>query len=108
MADVTVKELADVVKTSVDNLLVQMKEAGLKQTAADQAVSEEEKQTLLLHLKKSHGATASTKKITLQRKETSTLKTGQGGKKSVRSEEHTSELQSRPHLVCRLLLEKKK
>src|SRR5690554_7283733 len=28
------------------------------------------------------------------------------GKK--RSEEHTSELQSRPHLVCRLLLEKKK
>src|SRR5690554_2777638 len=26
----------------------------------------------------------------------------------IRSEEHTSELQSRPHLVCRLLLEKKK
>src|SRR5690554_7492875 len=28
--------------------------------------------------------------------------------KDERSEEHTSELQSRPHLVCRLLLEKKK
>src|SRR5690554_7213267 len=27
--------------------------------------------------------------------------------RSFRSEEHTSELQSRPHLVCRLLLEKK-
>src|SRR3989442_3920582 len=27
---------------------------------------------------------------------------------TLRSEEHTSELQSRPHLVCRLLLEKKK
>src|SRR5690625_6411914 len=27
---------------------------------------------------------------------------------NVRSEEHTSELQSRGHLVCRLLLEKKK
>src|SRR3989442_11386545 len=26
----------------------------------------------------------------------------------LRSEEHTSDLQSRPHLVCRLLLEKKK
>src|SRR5690554_7065601 len=26
----------------------------------------------------------------------------------IRSEEHTSELQSRPHLVCRLLLEKNK
>src|SRR2546429_8676720 len=32
------------------------------------------------------------------------LQTGNGG----RSEEHTSELQSRLHLVCRLLLEKKK
>src|SRR5271166_7105797 len=30
------------------------------------------------------------------------------GAKSYRSEEHTSELQSRGHLVCRLLLEKKK
>src|SRR5690554_7765625 len=30
------------------------------------------------------------------------------GKEVRRSEEHTSELQSRPHLVCRLLLEKKK
>src|SRR5436305_11734135 len=27
--------------------------------------------------------------------------------RTTRSEEHTSELQSRPHLVCRLLLEKK-
>src|SRR2546422_4901084 len=30
------------------------------------------------------------------------------GGPAVRSEEHTSELQSRLHLVCRLLLEKKK
>src|SRR3989442_9499680 len=30
-----------------------------------------------------------------------------GDRRVVRSEEHTSELQSRPHLVCRLLLEKK-
>src|SRR2546422_4136263 len=30
------------------------------------------------------------------------------GFESLRSEEHTSELQSRLHLVCRLLLEKKK
>src|SRR5690554_7595851 len=29
------------------------------------------------------------------------------GLNTLRSEEHTSELQSRPHLVCRLLLEKK-
>src|SRR3712207_7303225 len=31
-----------------------------------------------------------------------------GGLAHVRSEEHTSELQSRQYLVCRLLLEKKK
>src|SRR5258708_27177308 len=31
-----------------------------------------------------------------------------GSDESVRSEEHTSELQSPDHLVCRLLLEKKK
>src|SRR5947209_13627655 len=33
---------------------------------------------------------------------------GRGHKPSRRSEEHTSELQSRQYLVCRLLLEKKK
>src|SRR5689334_23560897 len=33
--------------------------------------------------------------------------TGEGGE-GLRSEEHTSELQSQFHLVCRLLLEKKK
>src|SRR5690554_5284662 len=38
-----------------------------------------------------------------QKESTRTLLT-----EGVRSEEHTSELQSRPHLVCRLLLEKKK
>src|SRR5258707_11644879 len=32
----------------------------------------------------------------------------QGMKRILRSEEHTSELQSRQYLVCRLLLEKKK
>src|SRR5205809_4600876 len=37
------------------------------------------------------------------------LECGAGrGRRRVRSEEHTSELQSRLHLVCRLLLEKKK
>src|SRR2546422_5031291 len=36
------------------------------------------------------------------------LEHGVVGGKIARSEEHTSELQSRLHLVCRLLLEKKK
>src|SRR5687768_18200910 len=34
--------------------------------------------------------------------------TGLDARRALRSEEHTSELQSRLHLVCRLLLEKKK
>src|SRR3712207_7275631 len=33
---------------------------------------------------------------------------GRRGASSIRSEEHTSELQSRQYLVCRLLLEKKR
>src|SRR5207253_9482005 len=37
-----------------------------------------------------------------------TLTAGTPALKMPRSEEHTSELQSRGHLVCRLLLEKKK
>src|SRR3712207_8820015 len=41
----------------------------------------------------------------LRRKAQSRLRRQQG---SARSEEHTSELQSRQYLVCRLLLEKKK
>src|SRR2546429_6319322 len=36
------------------------------------------------------------------------INAGFGVGQSLRSEEHTSELQSRLHLVCRLLLEKKK
>jgi len=84
MADVTVKELADVVGTSTDRLLSQMKEAGLPQKKETDSVNDEQKQTLLAFLKKSHGeADAEPKKITLKRKVTTTLKTGQGGKKAV-------------------------
>src|SRR2546422_9737287 len=36
------------------------------------------------------------------------IRTRPGPIQPIRSEEHTSELQSRLHLVCRLLLEKKK
>src|SRR5690625_6708173 len=39
---------------------------------------------------------------------TSAMREAKNGAEVVRSEEHTSELQSRGHLVCRLLLEKKK
>ena len=79
MAEVTVSELAKSVGAPVERLLKQMQEAGLKQKAADAAVSDEEKQKLLDYLKTSHGeASGEPKKITLQRKTTTTLKTGSG------------------------------
>lgn len=84
MAEVTVKELAEVVGTSVDKLLGQMKEAGLKQTSPEQSVNDTEKQALLSFLQSSHGeAPAPERKITLKRKKSTTLKSGQSGKKTV-------------------------
>ena len=79
MADVTVKKLAEIVGVPVDRLLTQMQEAGLPHKGEDDLVNEEQKQTLLGHLKRSHGADAAPeKKITLKRKSTDTLKAGQG------------------------------
>mgnify|MGYP000017614425 CR=1 FL=1 len=88
MAEVTVSQLAEVVGAPVDRLLTQMKQAGLKQTSADQTVSDDEKQTLLAFLKTSHGEKIDApKKITLKRKTLSTLKSGGGtGKKTVNVE----------------------
>src|SRR3712207_7252299 len=43
-----------------------------------------------------------------RREDTREVRVDDGRQGAVRSEEHTSELQSRQYLVCRLLLEKKK
>ena len=87
MAQVTVEQLAETVGASVDRLLSQMKDAGLPHTLADEAVSEEDKQTLLAHLKKSHGErSGAPKKITLKRKSVSTLRAGGAGKRTVNVE----------------------
>ncbi len=87
MAQVTVEQLAETVGASVDRLLSQMKDAGLPHASADEAVSEEDKQTLLAHLKKSHGERAGApKKITLKRKSVSTLRAGGAGKRTVNVE----------------------
>ena len=85
MAQVTVQQLAEVVGASVERLLMQMKEAGLPHSEAEEAVSDDDKQTLLAHLKRSHGeSTEAPKRITLKRKKISTLRTsGSQGKKTV-------------------------
>ncbi|WPN30904.1 translation initiation factor IF-2 [Pseudomonas sp. P5_109] len=82
MTQVTVKQLADEVKTPVERLLQQMREAGLPHTAAEESVTDSEKQSLLTHLKSSHKAKVEEpRKITLQRKTTSTLRVA--GSKSI-------------------------
>ena len=89
MAQVTVEQLAKTVGAAPDRLLTQMREAGLPHTQADELVSEDDKQTLLAFLKRSHGeSTAAPKKITLKRKSVSTLRTsGSGsGKRTVNVE----------------------
>jgi len=88
MAQVTVQQLAEVVGASSERLLTQMKEAGLPHSAAGEAVSDEDKQTLLTYLKRSHGeSTDAPKRITLKRKTLSTLRTsGSQGKKTVNVE----------------------
>lgn len=78
MADVTISELAGVVGVSVDKLLSQIKEAGLSHTKADDSISNDDKNTLLQFLRRSHGdseaSVAAPKKITLKRKTVGTLK----------------------------------
>ena len=91
MADVTVSELAKSVGASVDRLLGQMKEAGLKHGSAGDSVSDDEKQVLLNYLKNLHGGASTArepKKITLKRKKVETLKAGSGsaGKRTVNVE----------------------
>lgn len=84
MADVSVTQFADVVGISVDRLLEQLSEAGVKVTGAENTITDDEKMTLLSFLKAKHeseGKTAEPKKITLNRKSTSELKvTGTHGK----------------------------
>jgi translation initiation factor IF-2 len=88
MAHVTVQQLAEVVGASVDRLLMQMKEAGLPHSGAEEAVSDEDKQTLLAFLKRSHGESeAAPRRITLKRKTISTLRTSSSqGRKTVNVE----------------------
>ncbi|MDO9372273.1 MAG: translation initiation factor IF-2 [Gammaproteobacteria bacterium] len=88
MADVTVKQFADVVGISVDRLLVQLGEAGFAEKGADDSINDSEKVQLLAYLRRSHGAgeepdagAAEPRKITLKRKTVSALKhTGAQGK----------------------------
>ena len=78
MADVKISELAKTVGVSVDKLLAQIKEAGLPHLQPDELISNDDKNALLVFLRRSHGdreaTNAAPKKITLKRKTIGTLK----------------------------------
>ncbi len=78
MAEVTVSQFADVLKVPVDRLLVQLEQAGITVSGADDMISDDAKMELLTHLRRSHGSgeetTAAPNKITLKRKTQTELK----------------------------------
>ncbi|MGC1182999.1 translation initiation factor IF-2 [Legionella sp.] len=78
MADVTVKQLAQVVGIPVERLLNQLQEAGLSFTDDQQTVNEEQKRILLNHLKGSslRDVHATPERITLRRKSLSRVTVG--------------------------------
>ena len=77
MADMSIKELAGLVRTAPERLLKQLKDAGVMVTHVDQTITDDQKRKLLLHLKTAHGfASEKRSKIVLKRKKLSVVKSG--------------------------------
>jgi translation initiation factor IF-2 len=78
MADVTVKQFAEVVGIEVERLLEQLKEAGVAISDTEATITDEEKMELLGFLRNKHASAepgkSEGKRITLKRKTTSELK----------------------------------
>lgn len=82
MSKITVEQLAKSVGSSVEHLLQQFKQAGIDIDKPDAEVSDQQKQTLLAHLRSNstQKVASANKTITLKRKSTSTLVAGGGSK----------------------------
>ncbi len=78
MSNVTVTDFAETLNVSVDKLLEQLDEAGIKVNGPNDSISEEKKLELLTHLRRAHGrnepGSSSPRKITLKRKTQSELR----------------------------------
>jgi translation initiation factor IF-2 len=91
MSDVTVRQLAEVVRIPLDKLLGQLAEAGLSVSGADDLLSDAEKMKLLSYLRQSHGKEqpegTEPKRVTLQRRTVIDLKqdkvSGKQGAKTI-------------------------
>ena len=85
MSDVTIKQLAKVLDMSVEKLITQLDEAGMKFSDPEQVISSTEKVKLLGFLRRTHGKRegeetedSSPRQITLRRRKVSELKVGSG------------------------------
>jgi len=85
MSEVTVSQLASDVGIPVDRLLKQLSDAGVAKQAAEDVITEQEKVTLLNHLRRSHGKSeksvgeSAAKKVTLKRRTTTELRVPTSG-----------------------------
>jgi translation initiation factor IF-2 len=76
MASNNVAQFATELRMPADLLLTQLKAAGVSKSSSSDSLSKEDKDKLLDHLRRSHGASSDgeKKKITLTRKETTEIK----------------------------------
>ena len=85
MSEVTVSQLASDVGIPVDRLLKQLNDAGVAKQGSDDVITEQEKVTLLNHLRRSHGKEEKSigedgpKKVTLKRRTTTELRVPSSG-----------------------------
>ena len=84
MASNNVAQFATELKMPADLLLKQLKDAGVEKSSVEDTLSKDDKDKLLGHLRKVHGAAADgeKKKITLTRKETTEIKQADSSGKS--------------------------
>lgn len=86
MVDMSVKQLADLVRTTPERLLEQLKGAGVAVAHVDQTITDDQKRKLLLHLKTARSPESEKRsKIVLKRKKLS-MGRGRSGKKSINIE----------------------
>ena len=77
MSNTTVEQFALERSMPAERLLEQLRAAGVSKNSAADSLSTEDKQKLLAYLKQSHGDTEG-QKITVSRKQTSSVKTAAG------------------------------
>lgn len=104
MAEVSIREFAESVKTPVDRLLVQLGEAGLPHTKPDEQLNDDDKEQLLAYLRRMHGKAEEPvrggNRITLKRKQVSELKVAQSPGSSIgRKKTVTVEVRKRRTIV---------